>query len=168
MSKGGNRKTATMDFVNGVFLSPPHYQRELIVLINLLCYLSIYRQIYSDSLKKRKDIRKHFYKMLFSRLFVKADSCYLYCIVLSGKRRSSSPLFFHRDRMARMVVRIYRFIFILKLQKVEPRIIIIIPTGFVLFGSKLQTSKVSQKTIKPSNEKLYFVSFKYLFLVRHV
>lgn len=67
-----------------------------------------------------------------------------------------------------MVVRIYRFIFILKLQKVEPRIIIIIPTGFVLFGSKLQTSKVSQKTIKPSNEKLYFVSFKYLFLVRHV
>lgn len=102
MSKGGNRKTATMDFVNGVFLSPPHYQRELIVIINLLCYLSIYRQIYSDSLKKRKAIRKqHSYKMLFSRLFAKADSSYLYCIVLSGKRRSASPLFFHRDRMAR-------------------------------------------------------------------
>lgn len=94
-SKAGNRKTATMDFVNGVFLSPPYHQRQLIMLINLLCYLSLYRQTYSDSLKKERHQKWHSYKMLFSQLFAEADPSSLYCVVLSGTL-GLSPLFFQR------------------------------------------------------------------------
>lgn len=91
----GIEKQLLMDFVNGVFLSPPHRQREWIMLINLLCHLSLYRQIYSDSLKRERHQKWHSYKMLFSQLFAEADPSSLYCIVLSGTL-GLFPLFFQR------------------------------------------------------------------------
>lgn len=106
--------------------------------------------------------------MLFSQLFAAVDPSYLYCIVLSGRLRPSSlssP--FTEVEWPRTVVRIHRFffffyfffLFLLTLQKAEPKIIRIIPTDFVLFGYKLQTSKISQKQLNhPMKSYTLFLS----------
>lgn len=104
-SKGGNRKTATVDFVNGVFLSPPHHQRELIMTINLLCYLSIYGQIYSDSLKKEtpeKTLVRNAVCWSWSKLLA------LHCLVWQAE---GLPGFsFHRVGGLGMAVKSHRFL----------------------------------------------------------
>lgn len=150
-SKGGNRKTATAEFVNEAFLSSPHHPGELIMFIKLVSYLSIYRQSYSDSLRKdifcnaiRKDILTKCCFLNYLLKLIQVTYTALSCVA----GWSPHPSLLLPTKIAGWTGMVGKnpeiFFFFFNFQKVEPRIIRRIP-GYFLFGSKLWTSKVSWK-----------------------